>query len=80
MQDSKNKNNYQQYIYSQKAALEFLKNKAGKLSGEIKGGSLFENASKILFKNLHQKNAQQNAFAKFSEINKILRQISDKNN
>lgn len=78
MQESKNKNNYQNYIYSQKAALEFLKNKAGKLSQEIKGGNFFENTAKFLFKDLYQKNAQQNALAKFSEINKVLRQISDK--
>ena len=80
MQESKNKNNYQNYIYSQKAALEFLKSKAGKLSQEIKGGNVFENAAKFLFKDLYQKNAQQNALAKFSEINKVLRQISDKKN
>ena len=78
MQESKNKNSYQNYIYSQKAALEFLKNKAGKLSQEIKGGNVFENAAKFLFKDLYQKNVQQNALAKFSEINKVLRQISDK--
>ena len=78
MQESKNKNNYQNYIYSQKAALEFLKSKAGKLSQEIKGGNFFENVAKYLFKDLYQKNAQQNALAKFSEINKVLRQISDK--
>ena len=59
-------------------ALEFLKSKAGKLSQEIKGGNVFENAAKFLFKDLYQKNAQQNALAKFSEINKVLRQISDK--
>lgn len=80
MQDSKNKNNYQNYMYSQKAALDFLKSKAGKLSQEIKGENLFENAARFFFKDLYQKKAQQKALAKFSEINKILRQISEKNN
>ncbi len=80
MQDSKNKNNYQQYIYSQKAAFDFLKSKASKISLEIKGGNIFENAAKFLFKDLYQKNTQQNALAKFSEINKVVRQISNKKN
>lgn len=80
MQESKNKNNYQNYIYSQKAALEFLKSKAGILSQEIKGENLFENAARFFFKDLYQKKAQQKALAKFGEINKVVRQMSNKKN
>ena len=69
----------QKYAYSQKAALDFLKQKINKLNPGLSGGSFFENGAKIIFKNLHTKNPQQYALEKFSEISKVVRQISDKN-
>ena len=73
------KDTAQKYFYSQQAALDFLKQKITKLSPGVSGGSFFENGAKIIFKNLHSKNPQQCALEKFSEINKVVRQISDKN-
>ena len=70
------KDTVQKYIYSQKAALDFLKQRIGRLAPNIKSANIIENSTKFLFKNFHQKNSQQIALDKFSEINNVLQQIS----
>ena len=71
------KDTAQKYIYSQKAALDFLKQRIDKLAPNINSAGIIENSSKFLFKNFHQKSSQQIALDKFSEIKNVVRQISD---
>ncbi len=68
----------QKYAYSQKAALDYLKQRISGLAPKIKAGSVFENSTKIFLKNFRLKSAHQSALDKFSEIYEIVRQISDK--
>ena len=68
----------QKYAYSQKAALDFLKQRINKFNPKLKNSNLFESSAKMLIKNLRLKSAQQSAIDKFSEIADIVRQISDK--
>ncbi len=82
MQGSRNKNfnNYQQYVYSQKAALAFLKSRVDRLSQNfIKTEGIFENGIRFFFGKIYEKKSHKEALAKFSEIKNVLRQISDKN-
>lgn len=57
---------------------QYLKKKMEQISVKILPENIFEKTANILFKEIYQKNAQKIALDKFSEINKIAQQISEK--